>query len=152
MIVRSARKPQLACRGRAFGRTHYFLNRVPDRRLRSPAGSRRKCARKVKSSLLKPIPSLTPCRLPCRTMAADALPDQWCRTLSSRSNLQNQRLSKVQRHFLTQPALMTNAIAVTHKEHPDRQLGIHRGPCEAVCRPFAARAYCKQGSKILPLA
>src|SRR6202790_3534045 len=37
-------------------------------------------------------------------------------------------VSKVQRHFLAQPALMTNAIAVTDQEHPDHQLGIDRGP------------------------
>ncbi len=37
-------------------------------------------------------------------------------------------ISKMQRDFLTQPALMTNAIAVTDQEHPDHQLGIDRGP------------------------
>ena len=36
-------------------------------------------------------------------------------------------IRKMQRDFLTQPALMTNAIAVTDQEHPDRQLGINRG-------------------------
>src|SRR6266513_4437346 len=36
-------------------------------------------------------------------------------------------VSKVQRAFLTQPALMTNAIAITKQEHTDHQLGIDRG-------------------------
>ena len=34
-------------------------------------------------------------------------------------------VSKVQRHFLAQPTLMANAIAVTDQEHPDHQLGIN---------------------------
>ena len=37
---------------------------------------------------------------------------------------------KVQRHFLAQPALVTNAIAVTDQEQPDHQLGIDRGPAD----------------------
>jgi hypothetical protein len=37
-------------------------------------------------------------------------------------------VSKMQGHFLAQPPLMTNAIAVTHQEHPDHQFGIDRGP------------------------
>jgi len=45
-------------------------------------------------------------------------------------------VSKVQRYFLAQPALVTNAIAITYQEHPDHQLGINRGPpAIAVKRP-----------------
>jgi hypothetical protein len=36
-------------------------------------------------------------------------------------------VGKVQRYFLAEPALMTNAVAITDQEHPDRQLGINRG-------------------------
>src|SRR4029077_11118858 len=43
-------------------------------------------------------------------------------------------VSKVQRHFLAQPALMTNAIAVTDQEHPDHQLGIDRGPADVAVK------------------
>src|SRR5262249_16069633 len=39
-------------------------------------------------------------------------------------------ISKVQRHFLAQPALVTNAIAVTNQEHSDHQLRIDRGPAD----------------------
>src|SRR5258708_7847437 len=41
---------------------------------------------------------------------------------------------KLQRHFLAQPALMTNAIAVTDQEHPDHQLGIDRGPADVAVK------------------
>src|SRR6202790_576623 len=43
-------------------------------------------------------------------------------------------VSKVQRYFLAQPALMTNAIAVTDQEHPDHQLGIDRGPADVAVK------------------
>src|SRR6516164_8858428 len=43
-------------------------------------------------------------------------------------------VSKVQRHFLTQPALVTNAIAVTDQEHPDHQFGINRGPADVAVK------------------
>jgi hypothetical protein len=43
-------------------------------------------------------------------------------------------VSKVQRHFLAQPALMTDAIAVTDQEHPDHQLGIDRGPAHVAVK------------------
>jgi len=43
-------------------------------------------------------------------------------------------VSKVQRHFLAQPALMTNAIAVSDQEHPDHQLGIDRGPADVAVK------------------
>src|ERR1700751_4278489 len=33
-------------------------------------------------------------------------------------------VSKMQRHFLTQPALMTNAIAITDQKYPDHQLDL----------------------------
>ena len=39
-------------------------------------------------------------------------------------------VSKVQRYFLAQPALVTNAIAITNQEHPDHQLGINRGSAD----------------------
>jgi hypothetical protein len=41
---------------------------------------------------------------------------------------------KVQRHFLTQPALMSNAVAVADQEHPDHQLGINRGSADVGCK------------------
>src|SRR6202790_5596223 len=43
-------------------------------------------------------------------------------------------VSKVQRYFLAQPTLMTNAIAVTDQEHPDHQLGIDRGPADVAVK------------------
>ena len=43
-------------------------------------------------------------------------------------------VSKVQRHFLAQPALMTNAIAVTDQQHPDDQFGIDRGPADSAVK------------------
>src|ERR1700749_4502912 len=39
-------------------------------------------------------------------------------------------VSKVQRDFLAQPALMANAVTVTDQEHPDHQLGIDRGSAD----------------------
>jgi hypothetical protein len=43
-------------------------------------------------------------------------------------------VSKVQHHFLAQPALMANAIAVTDQKHPDHQLGIDRGPADVAVK------------------
>src|SRR5712664_208029 len=43
-------------------------------------------------------------------------------------------VSEMQRHFLAQPTLMANAIAVTDQEHPDHQLGIDRGPAEVAVK------------------
>jgi hypothetical protein len=37
-------------------------------------------------------------------------------------------VGEVQRHLLAQPTLRTEAIAVTHQEYPDHQLGIDRRP------------------------
>ena len=37
-------------------------------------------------------------------------------------------VGEVQRHPLAQPTLRTEAIAVTHQEYPDHQLGIDRRP------------------------
>ncbi len=45
-------------------------------------------------------------------------------------------ISKVQRHFLAQPPLMANAIAVPYQEHPDHQLGINRGSADLAVKAF----------------
>src|SRR5215471_19077114 len=45
-------------------------------------------------------------------------------------------VSKVQRHFLAQPALMANAIAVTDQKHSDHQLGIDRRPADLAVKPL----------------
>jgi hypothetical protein len=45
-------------------------------------------------------------------------------------------VSKVQRHFLTQPALMSNAIAVADQEYPDHQLWIDRGSIDVAVKPL----------------
>jgi hypothetical protein len=50
-------------------------------------------------------------------------------------------ISKMQRHFLAQPALMANAVAVADQEHPDHQ--IDRGPTE-VAPP--SRNHCSRAS------
>ena len=43
-------------------------------------------------------------------------------------------VSKVQRHFLAQTALMANSIAVTDQKHPDHQFGIDRGPADVAVK------------------
>src|SRR5215475_8182235 len=43
---------------------------------------------------------------------------------------------KVERYFLAEPTLMTDAIAVSHQQHSDHELGIDRGSTNlAVKRP-----------------
>jgi len=43
-------------------------------------------------------------------------------------------VGEVQRHFLAQPALMTNAIAVADQEHADHQFRINRGPADVTVK------------------
>jgi hypothetical protein len=40
----------------------------------------------------------------------------------------------MQGHFLAQPALITNAIAVADQEHTDHQFGIDRGPADVALK------------------
>src|SRR6516164_3769927 len=63
---------------------------------------------------------------------------EWCGTLVVEIELAEPAVSKVQRHFLTQPALATNAIAVTDQEHPDHQLGMNRGSGRCRCKTALA--------------
>jgi hypothetical protein len=60
-------------------------------------------------------------------------------------------VSKVQRHFLAQPALMTNAIAVTDQEHPDHQLGIDRGPADLAVKPLKLFVQIRQDGRREPI-
>src|SRR6516225_9764370 len=59
---------------------------------------------------------------------------EWCGNLVVEIELAEPAVSKVQRHFLAQPTLMANAIAVTNQEHPDHQLGINRGPADVAVK------------------
>jgi hypothetical protein len=56
------------------------------------------------------------------------------RNLVVQIELAEPAVGKVQGHFLAQPALMTNAIAVTDQEHTDHQLGINRGPADVAVK------------------
>jgi hypothetical protein len=56
------------------------------------------------------------------------------RNLVVQIELAEPAVSKVQRHFLAQPALMTNATAVTDQQHPDHQFGIDRGPADSAVK------------------
>src|SRR5262245_1812064 len=56
------------------------------------------------------------------------------RSLVVEIELAEPAVSKVQGHFLAQPALMTNAIAVADQEHTDHQFGIDRGPADVAVK------------------
>src|ERR1700756_1972805 len=56
------------------------------------------------------------------------------RTWNGAEPYRRDRACRMQCHFLAQPTLMANAIAVTAKEHPDHPLGIGGGPANVAVK------------------